>query len=71
MICNEKRPLEQRDRDHIIFALDTAYSKQEPVSTQMHLFDEFEITNHERNQLIMQSDYKDDEKLISLLTLFG
>ena len=68
---DEKKPFEQRDREFAIFALDTAYQNLEPLGLQMHLFEGFEITQTERNKVIMESDYGRDEKLVSSLLLFG
>lgn len=68
---NEKRPVEQRDREYLIFALDGGYEEQEPIAAMMHLFDPFEITLRERNSIILESAYKNDEKLVAALVLFG
>jgi hypothetical protein len=67
----EKKPLEQRDREFIIFSLDKAYEMCEPLASQMFLFDDFDITRAERNKLILESEYRNDEKLVSTIILFG
>ena len=70
-MTDEKRPLEERDREHLIYALDTAYTNQEPNGAMIYIFDDFEITKAQRNEIILASDYKNDDKLVSMLTLFG
>ncbi|WEM34382.1 hypothetical protein [Xanthomonas phage X1] len=71
MITDEKRALEPRDREYIIFVLDGAYAHGESLSEHLHLFDEFEITRAQRNEVILASDFGQDEDLVSAITLFG
>jgi hypothetical protein len=68
---DEKKPLEARDREFIIFSLDKAYEMCEPLASQLFLFEDFEITRAERNQLILESEFRNDEKLVSTIILFG
>lgn len=68
---DEKRPLEPRDREYLIFVLDGGYMRCEPLGMHVHLFEEFDITSAQRKEIILASDYNQDEALVSSLVLFG
>jgi len=68
---NEKRELREQDREYIIHVLDEAYQSREPLASQLHIFEPFEITLAERKSMILASDYSLDTDLVSALVLFG
>lgn len=68
---DEKKPLEDRDREYIILHLDAACQRMEPLAMHVSIFEEYDITRAQRNQMILESDYGLDEDLVSTLVLFG
>jgi len=68
---NEKRELKESDREFIIHALDQSYQSREHLSSCLHLFEAFDITRAQRNEMILASDFAMDEDLVSALVLFG
>lgn len=68
----EKTSLTEGEREYLIHILDNGYQQKEPLALHLHIFTEYPfLTRQDRNKIILESDYRLDDDLVSMLVLFG